>query len=373
MGGVDAQIRIGITAYRGQTHKWLLHDLGRYSEELKRVEAGELECDIFVGKVTSESHAERLRKLGRPVLDLLQEFNLPEWETHSLDLEAAGRMGAEAFLDMRHEHFAFLTLNDRRLDHQIWKGFSETLKGRSKQVFWIQRENHKMLEFIPNHRWMDYPTHGDRLLGLPRPLAILAHSDGTASSAMQLAFYLGIAVPEEFTFLGIGDLVPICESLHPTLSSIRLPGEKLGFEVGAHLAAHFSEKPLDTFLKIPPAEIIRRQSTRQYAVSDPIIAKALTIMRQNATEAFTINDLAEQLPLSKRSFNDRFRKFVGRTPKEELIRMRLGIARERLLTTNHTVLHVAMDAGFPDVDSMVSAFKKHMKLTPSAFRKQQKM
>lgn len=96
-------------------------------------------------------------------------------------------------------------------------------------------------------------------------------------------------------------------------------------------------------------------------------------MRRNATNRTTISQLAAQLPISKRGFNDRFIRVVGRTPREELERMRLGIARERLLSTNQTVLHIALDCGFADVDTMVRSFKRQLGMTPTQFRKQNRI
>ena len=106
---------------------------------------------------------------------------------------------------------------------------------------------------------------------------------------------------------------------------------------------------------------------------DPVIAKALALMRSNATNRMTIGEIASHLPVSKRSFNDRFTRVVGRTPRDELERIRLGIAREWLISTDHTVLHIALDCGFADVESMVRSFKRHLGLTPTQFRKQNRI
>jgi len=373
MGGVDAEIRSGLTRFRGQSHKWLLHDLGRYSELLHQVEEGDLECDILVGHVNSTTHAERLKRLGKPVLDLFQEFDLPEWRTHSIDHRAVGKMAAEYFLGLRHRNFAYLALRDTRIDRLVWDGFRETLADKAEWLAFIQRETEQMIEEKPSVRIRPYPSHGEKLTALPQPTAMLVTSDGTANTVGTLAFFVGISVPEALSVLGIGNMGPVCESCHPALSSIQLPGEKLGFAVGGHLEAIFRNEPPDRFMELPPVRVVTRQSTGRDAVRDPVIAHALALMRRSATSRITIGEIASQLPISKRSFNDRFTRVAGRTPREELEQIRLGIARERLLSTNHTVLHIALDCGFADADTMVRSFKRHLGLTPTEFRKQNRI
>lgn len=208
MGGVDAEIRTGLTKFRGQSRKWLLHDLGRYSEELHRVEEGTLECDLLVGYVNSQTHAERLKRLGKRVLDLFQEYDLPEWRTHGIDHRAVGRMAAEYFLDLKHHNFAFLSLRDTRTDRLAWDGFREILAGKAERLVWIRREAEQMVEALPRERLVPYPSHGEKLAALPRPTAMLVNSDGTADSVTTLAFFLGISVPEELSVLGTGNMPP---------------------------------------------------------------------------------------------------------------------------------------------------------------------
>lgn len=370
LGGVDAEIRTGLTRFRGQSRKWLIHDLGRYSEQLSRVEEGSLQCDILVGQVNSVTHVERLRRLGKPVLDLNQDYSLPEWRTHRIDHRAVGRLGAEHFLALKHDNFAFLSLRDTRIEQLVWEGFREVLESSAERLTWIQRETEQMIEVKPKDRTLPYPSHGEKLASLPQPTALLVHSDGTSATVTTLAFFLGISIPEQLSVLGIGNMVPVCESCHPALSSIQLPGEKLGYLVGEHLESFFKGIALERFTRLPPLRVVQRQSTGLDAVRDPVVAKALGTMRSNATDRITISEIAAQLPVSKRSFNDRFIRVVGRTPREELERIRLGIARERLLATSHTVLHIALDCGFADVDTMVRAFKRHLGMTPTEFRRQ---
>ena len=67
-----------------------------------------------------------------------------------------------------------------------------------------------------------------------------------------------------------------------------------------------------------------------------------------------------------------FKRQLGITFLEYVSRMRLREAAIRLVNTDDMVIHIASYCGFPDVKAFNSAFKKHFKLTPSAYRERAK-
>jgi LacI family transcriptional regulator len=372
-GGVDDAIRRGLVTFRGQTHKWLLHDVGRYCEYLDRVEAGNLECDLLVGNVNSEGRAERLRKIGKPVLDLMQLVKAPAWRTHWFNYEAVGELGARHLLELGHRHFAFFTFSWDPSDQAIWKGFRAVLEGHAQSLFILQRNEKVTRHFLPKRHTEPLEKLSPWFEGMPRPLAVLVNQDIHAVTLAELAFFSGVSVPEEMCILGVGNDTSQCEIAHPHLSSIDLPGEILGWLAGEHIEQLFKSGKPQELLNLPPTQVVVRKSTDLAKVDDPIVGKALAIMRREAASRMSIASVISKLPVSKRSFNDRFLKAIGRTPREELFRIRLEMAKERLLQTNQTVLHVAMDCGFADTESMVRLFKESTGLTPTQFRKRNRI
>jgi LacI family transcriptional regulator len=370
---VDDAIRRGLVKFRGQTHKWLLHDVGRYCEFLDRVETGQLECDLLVGNVNSEGRAERLRKIDKPVLDLMQLVKAPRWRTHGFDYRAVGEMGARHLLDLGHRHFAYFTFAWDAPEQAMWDGFHATLKKRAQSLFILRRDENRTDHFLPQRRSEALEKLSLWFAGMPRPLAVLVNHDMHAVTLAELAFFSGVSVPEEMSILSVGNDTSRCETAHPNLSSIELPGEKLGWLAGAHVERIFSGSKVPELQQLPPTHVVVRKSTDLAKIDDPIVAKALAIMRREAASRMSIAEIIGKLPVSKRSFNDRFLKSIGRTPREELVRIRVDMAKERLLQTNQTVLHVAMDCGFADTESMVRLFKESTGLTPTQFRKQNRL
>ncbi|MGC9452450.1 MAG: helix-turn-helix domain-containing protein [Oceanipulchritudo sp.] len=372
-GGVDDEVRTGLVKFRGQTHKWLLHDVGRYCEYLERVENGSLDCDLLVGNVNSEGLAERLRKIGKPVLDLMRMVEAPAWQTHWIDYRAVGEMGGRYLKDLGHRNLAFYTSDWGSAEQAIWEGFRGVLEKHAASLSIINRHQKVIRYFLPGEREESITWMSAWFPKMLRPLALLVNSDGHAATVAELAFFSGVSVPEELCILGIGDVRSTCETAHPGLSSISLPGEKLGYVVGEHIDRFFKGERVSEFLSLPPRQVVVRTSTDLSAIQDHVVAKAVAMMRREAANRVPIAEIIRKLPVSKRSFNDRFLKAIGRTPREELFRIRLEMARERLLQTNQTVLHVAMDCGFADTESMVRLFKESTGLTPTQFRRQNRV
>src|SRR5690348_14945541 len=61
----------------------------------------------------------------------------------------------------------------------------------------------------------------------------------------------------------------------------------------------------------------------------------------------------------------RFREIVGETPKQYTLRLRLEAAAARLLTTEATILRIAIEAGFDSPEVFTRAFVRRFTRTPS--------
>lgn len=101
---------------------------------------------------------------------------------------------------------------------------------------------------------------------------------------------------------------------------------------------------------------------------DELIAQAQDILRARFAEALNIEDLAQQLGISGRSFNRRFKNATGLTPNLYLQQQRLNNARELLRTSNLSIAEVANAVGYGDSDYFCRRFRNIMKQTPSTYR-----
>ena len=88
----------------------------------------------------------------------------------------------------------------------------------------------------------------------------------------------------------------------------------------------------------------------------------------NLDRPMPVADLAMQANMSTRNFARVFRREVGLTPGQYVVRMRVARARELLEGTGLPVNQVARRCGFPAVETFVRAFVRVLGLTPGEYR-----
>lgn len=82
-----------------------------------------------------------------------------------------------------------------------------------------------------------------------------------------------------------------------------------------------------------------------------------------------IDDLAVFLKLDKYNLITEFKKLTGITPYQHIINLRIAKAKQLLMTTDVSLVSIALDTGFNDSSHFSRTFKKHTGLTPLKFRK----
>lgn len=83
--------------------------------------------------------------------------------------------------------------------------------------------------------------------------------------------------------------------------------------------------------------------------------------------------LAEIPGVSTRYFNELFSVFFGVSPKEYIVRMQLDTARNLLATSDDSIGRIASACGFGDVYYFSKVFRKVMGMSPSEYRKSNKV
>ncbi|MEH6557071.1 MAG: helix-turn-helix domain-containing protein [Oceanicoccus sp.] len=102
--------------------------------------------------------------------------------------------------------------------------------------------------------------------------------------------------------------------------------------------------------------------------NDEIIIEAQEYLQQNYQSPLSIASLADQLQLSPRSFNRRFKKAAGITASDYLQNHRLHVARELLRTSNLSISEIAAQSGYQDNSYFCQRFKMKMGQTPLSYR-----
>ncbi|MFM1905050.1 MAG: hypothetical protein RLZZ440_2950, partial [Planctomycetota bacterium] len=119
---------------------------------------------------------------------------------------------------------------------------------------------------------------------------------------------------------------------------------------------------------VPPLGIVTRQSTDTFAIDHQDLLRALGFIRENATNGILVEDVLEAVPMSRRGLERLFQEQLGRSPAEEIRRVRIERAKHLLATTDLTIPKVATACGFGTGAYMATVFRKVVGITPLRYR-----
>jgi AraC family transcriptional regulator len=98
------------------------------------------------------------------------------------------------------------------------------------------------------------------------------------------------------------------------------------------------------------------------------IVEVLRSIEEHPDEALDLAGLAAIAGLGKHHFLRIFRRSVGMTPYQYVLRVRMGRAERRRATSKDPVLTVALDSGFGDLSTFNARFRATFGMTPSKYR-----
>jgi LacI family transcriptional regulator len=207
------------------------------------------------------------------------------------------------------------------------------------------------------------------LTNKPHPVGVLALGDPFARVAWRICDELGLEVPRQVAIVGVNDL-PVAFAHRPTITSIHYPGEEVGYRATQLLiklieGGRRPRKPVG----IRATQLIPRESTVGAAHIDDAVVQALEMIRRQACYGLRADDVAAALAVSRRWLELEFRKQLGRSPLEEISRVRLATTRKLLQTTKLPIHQIAGMTGFSETSGLTHFFQKHTHLSPTEFRK----
>ena len=203
---------------------------------------------------------------------------------------------------------------------------------------------------------------------LPKPIALLARDDLRAREVLDACRIAGLHVPEEIAVLGVNDDELICEMANPPLSSIMHNARRVGYEAAAMLDRLMAGKKIIADIVVDPLGVRTRQSTDLLAIEDPDVATAVRFIREHACEGIHVEDVLDQVPLSRRALEKRFRAAVGRPPHMEIRRAQLERVKELLVGSDYKLEKIAEITGFSSAQYLAGLFRRVMHMTPGAWR-----
>ena len=355
----------GVANYAQSHGDWYFHlePRGKY-ERLSLPD--DWDGDGIIARVTSRDLAAELVQMGKPTVNVswyaFDDIDVP---TCTADEIISGRMIAEHFLERGFRYFAYCgPMNRPAYSDKFGRAYASALADRKIECWSIGADADSSVNWSRRLKQL-----GQWLVKLPTPLAVLAFSSIGGRQVVEACRLHGLRIPDDVAIMGGEHDELNCQISRPPLSSIDLGPVRVGFEAAGLLDRLMNgEEPPVKPIRIQPARIIERQSTDTLAIDDPMIAKALKFIADNAAKNISVADVLEVVPISRRVLEQRFRKQLGRSPAAEIRRVRIEKAKQMLASTNRSLSQIAVACGFDHPEVLTRVFRRYEGTTPSSYR-----
>jgi AraC-like DNA-binding protein len=159
------------------------------------------------------------------------------------------------------------------------------------------------------------------------------------------------------------------------------PGDWLETTLRHTVEEALGERPGNTDMLARLSEILFVEVVRRYmqqlpaaqhgwlaGVSDPVVGHALRLLHARPEHAWTVEDLARAVAVSRSTLAQRFTALIGETPMHYLAAWRIQLAKYLLKQTNLNLVEVALRVGYESDVAFNRAFKRHVGQPPAAWR-----
>ena len=325
--------------------------------------------DGIISRTTRKADVNKLLGTRLPVVELYAgaTVGLPRVFQNE---EMAARLATDHFLDRGFRNLAFFCTDHAHWIEGRWRAFAHVLRERG----------------YPCHRF-DLPAArppagkaprqvDDRVIirwlkKLPKPCGVFCASDFYASQLIRACRTGGISVPERIAVLGVDNDPVFCGACTPRLSSLDLDSARIGHEAAALLDRLMAgESAPEGGVCVQPRQVVTRESTDILAIEDTDVAQAVRLIREQACGQLRVAQVADSVGLSRRVFEKRFRHALNRSPKNEMLRVRMERAKMLLVASDMSIAQVAKASGFASVEYFSRAFRRWIGMAPRTYRRQ---
>jgi LacI family transcriptional regulator len=356
----------GIARYALENGPWSVQFEGRGLDSLPPKWLKNWRGDGIISRTISLKTARLLRATHLPVVEMHGSSKIGVSQVR-VDFDMVVRMATDHLLSSGLRHFAYFTCGQSDAVKEQYAAFRSALESRG---FGFHAYPAPVVKEIVPHwdeRWR--PNVAKWVRTLPRPVGVFTPADSHAVRLLDVCRELNVAVPEELALLGMGNDPVICETLRPTLSSLDLNAARIGYEAARLLDRKMAGRQSNDVVRVPPSHVAVRQSTDLMVMDDADMVRAMQFVREFACTGIDISRVAEEVGLSLSVLQRRFHKYLGRTPKSEIMRVQIEHAKRLLSQTDRSCESVAKKSGFTSLTSFTRAFHRETGTTPNAYRR----
>jgi LacI family transcriptional regulator len=354
----------GVVAHMRENRAWSIYlaEHGR-GDKPPRWLAG-WKGDGIIARIENASIARALLNVKLPVVDVSAARLIPSLPWVETDDAAFARLAADHLLERGFKHFGYC--GDDRFNWSKWRSehFAKFVQAAGRKCSIYSPGRHK-----PADAQREVEDIAEWVSRLPKPVGVMACYDLRGQQVLDACRQRGIAVPDEVAVIGVDNDELLCNLSDPPLTSIIPNTHRTGYEAAALLDRLMAGRKVRSRTHlVPPLGVATRQSTDVLAIEDRHVVQAVRFIRERACDGINVSDVLKAVPQSRRLLEARFKKLIGRTPHEEILRVQLNRARELLASTDLSLEAIAERTGFVHSEYLSVAFKREIGTPPSRYR-----
>lgn len=354
----------GVASYRPRSGVWGLRSIPMESHStptyLRRL--GRTVCDGLIMMPGRRLALEPLYQRGVKVVEVDgdSEGDRVPYPRIRIDDRYIGRLAGEHFLQRGFVRAVFLGDGSAWSDTRA-SALQEVIEGAGGECRCISvRDWNQLL----SETWITR-----QLKQIARPFAVMGCDDLVAAKVVRAANAAGWEIPTEIAVIGVDDRITECIGVQPPLSSIGLERFGIGQESARLLDELFLGKTSGCEIRrFRPQGVIERESTSTYVCEDLDIAAAIAYIHREACNGINIDDVVRNVNLSRRTLERRFAEVVGRSPGEEIRRVRLDAVKRAIERTHLPLADIAAQCGYSCLSSLSHSFRLATGMPPQEYR-----
>lgn len=292
------------------------------------------------------------------------------WPGSFLANRETGRLAAEHLLTLGAKHFVYFhDLSRGKMDREREYGFREGVESRGYHVEYYGEDPRTR-----KHGW-SLSRQIEDLAEFLRPqqedLGIFCYDDVHAERMMMACRQAGRNIPGEVALVGVTDTPRFCQMLRPSLSAVEVDTVGMGWSAARTLHRQLTGSSESLHIAVSPLHVEGRESTQVLLSRDALIRRAQDWLDTVDPSDWSVEGLSRALHCSQMTLLRRFRKELGRSPQQEMMRRKLELARTLLASSDDPLSQIAQDCGFVDAAHFSRLFAREAGVPPGAFRRAQ--
>jgi len=360
----------GIASYAQENDSWLLRLVtGRdtLSAKLRKF-------DGIIARIADDRLAERIRRSGRPAVDVFCQKVHPGIAGVDSSHAQIGDMARKFFESRGFCNFAFCGFPGNAFSDSREKAFANRNTFIYSQRGRLPTDESQFYDERPD-RIRDARALARWLKTLPKPIAVFCCNDLRAIQLQRVAIDLGLKVPQDISILGVDNDTVACSFAEVPISSINPKSFEIGYAAARILRTIMAKHPEPRQHKIHhirPGEIIERTSTDFMPINPPWLGKALMHIERNMRRPVSAAEIFALAGRSSTFVESTFKEKLGMPVQVYITSVKMREAERLITNRNLRISEIAGLCGFSTPQYFCRMFTSVFGVNPKKFRERTK-